>query len=80
MNLRAIAKKLQIALSVKGKHISINQYQSWSDRAERMVTKFVVCEKRIVKGKPKSVAICETYQMADVVKTLASLLNDGGGG
>jgi hypothetical protein len=44
-----------------------------------MVTKFVVCEKRIVKGKPKNVSICETYQMADVVKTLAALLNDGGG-
>lgn len=69
-----------MALSMKGKYICINQYQAWSDRAERMVTKFVVSEKRIVKGKPKNVSICETYQMADVVKTLASLLNDGGGG
>lgn len=80
MNLHAIAKKLQMALSMKEKYISINQCQAWSDRAERMVTKFVVSEKRIVKGKPKNVSICETYQMADVVKTLASLLNDGGGG
>lgn len=79
MNLHAIAKKLQMALSMKGKYISINQYQAWSNRAERMVTKFVVSEKRIVKGKPKNVSICETYQMADVVKTLAALLNDGGG-
>lgn len=79
MNIHAIARKLQLALSMKGKYISINQYQAWSDRAERMVTKFVVCERRIVKGKPKNVSICETYQMAEVVKALASLLNDGGG-
>lgn len=45
-----------------------------------MVTKFVVCEKRKIEGKEKDVSICETYQMADVVKSLASLLNGGGDG
>lgn len=45
-----------------------------------MVTKFVLSEKRKVEDKEKDVAICSTYQMADVVKTLAAILNDGGDG
>lgn len=80
MNLHSTARKLQTALSARGRHIKINQYQSYSERAERMVTKLVVCEKRRIEGKEKDVIICATYQMADVVKTLAALLNDGGGG
>ena len=45
-----------------------------------MVTKFVLSEKQNVEGKEKDVAICSTYSMADVVKTLAAILNDGGDG
>lgn len=45
-----------------------------------MVTKFVLSEKRKVEDKEKDVAICSTYSMADVVKTLAAILNDGGDG
>ncbi len=80
MNLHATARKLQTALAVRGRHIKINQYQSYSERSERMVTKFVVCEKRKVGSKMKDVSICETYQMAEVVKALAEILNGGGGG
>lgn len=80
MNLHALARKLQKALAIRGRYIKINQYQSYSERSERMVTKFVVCEKRKIDGKEKDVSICETYQMADVVKSLASLLNGGGDG
>lgn len=79
MNLHATARKLQTALAVRGRHIKINQYQSYSERAERMVTKFVVCEKK-VEDKEKDVVICSSYKMADVVKTLAALINDGGDG
>ena len=78
-NLRGLANKLQTALAAKGRKIKINQFQSWSDRQQRMVTKFVLCEKRMVNEKLKDVAILETYQMADVVKSLATLLNDSGG-
>lgn len=78
-NLRGLANKLQTALAAKGRKIKINQFQSWSDRQQRMVTKFVLCEKRMVNEKLKDVAILETYQMADVVKGLAALLNDPGG-
>ena len=80
MNLHATARKLQTALTMKGRYIKINQFQSYSERAERMVTKFVLSEKRNVEGKEKDVAICSTYSMADVVKTLAAILNDGGDG
>lgn len=80
MNLHATARKLQTALTMKGRYIKINQFQSYSERAERMVTKFVLSEKRKVEDKEKDVVICSTYQMADVVKNLAAILNEGGDG
>ena len=74
MNLRRTANKLQTALCQKGRYIRINQYQSYSERAERMVTKFVLTERRMTdEGEMKNFTIMETYQMAEVVKTLAEL-------
>lgn len=82
MNLKATALKLQTALCRKGVHVSINQFQHYSDKAERMVTKFVVTQPKYVakEKKWKNVTICESYQMIDVVKRLAGLLKDDGGG
>lgn len=80
MNLHAMARKMQTALSMRGRHIKINQYQSWSDQAGRMVTKFVVCEKQMTDGKAKDTIICESYKMSDVVLALSRLLKDDGGG
>lgn len=82
MNLNAIAKKLQTALVHKGVRVSINHYQFYSEKAERMVTKFVLTRLRYFRDeqKWKNVTICESYQMIDVVQTLAGLLNDDGGG
>lgn len=78
MNLKRIAYKLQMALCQKGQFVKINQYQSYSERAERMVTKYVLQEIReTMDGKKKSVTIFESYQMADVVKFLAEM--HGGG-
>lgn len=76
MNIKRLAYKLQTALTQKGRFIKINQYQNYSPKAERMVTKYVLSEKYIVKGKPKDVVIMETYQMADVVKMLAEILQE----
>lgn len=78
MNLRRIANKLQTALCMKGRYIKINQYQSYSPKAERMVTKFVLTEKQEVKEtkRIKNVTILETYSMADVVKELARIYGD----
>ena len=77
MNLKKLSVKLQTALANKGRYIKINQSQSYSPKAGRMVTKYVLSEKRLTeKGKPKDFAILNTYQMADVVKELARMLND----
>lgn len=73
-SLRQTANKLQTALCQKGRHIKINQFQSYSERAGRMVTKFVLQETRETPtGKRKAVTILETYQLADVVKKLAAI-------
>lgn len=80
MNLKRTAYRLQDALIHRGRHIKINQYQAYSEKTGRMVTKYVCCEKRMTDGKMKNVTVCESYQMADVVLALSALLNDGGGG
>lgn len=76
-NLRALAYKLQKALLANGVKIKINQMQAYSERMDRMVTKYVVYEYR-PDEKPKNVTLLETYQIADVVKLLAGLYSDGG--
>ena len=80
MNLNALARKMQTALMNKGIRVSINQFQRYSEKAERMVTKFVLTKPQYVEKekKVKNVTICESYQMIDVVQTLARLLKDDG--
>lgn len=73
-SLRQTAYKLQTALCQKGRHIKINQFQKYSEKAGRMVTKFVMQEtKKNDGGKTESVTILETYQLADIVKKLAAI-------
>lgn len=80
MNLKGIAYKLQTALCKQGRYIKINQYQSYSNRKERMVTKYVLTEKiQCDDGKMRDFPILESYQMVDIVKKLASMLDNGGG-
>lgn len=77
MNIKRLAYKLQTALIQKGRYIKINQYQTYSERAERMVTKYVLLERRMNSvGKMKDFVIMESYQMAEIVKRLAEMLND----
>lgn len=73
-SMRRLAHTLQTALCQKGRHIKLNQFQSYSERQGRMVTKFVLQEKRAFEGnKKRDVTIMETYQLADVVKKLAAI-------
>lgn len=73
-SLRQLARKLQTALCQKGRYIKLNQYQSYSEKQERMVTKYVLQETRdFPNGKKKNVTILETYQLADVVQKLAAI-------
>lgn len=76
-NLRALAYKLQKALLANGVKIKINQMQAYSERMDRMVTKYVVY-RYSPDEKPKNVTLLETYQIADVVKLLVGLYSNGG--
>lgn len=73
-SLRQLSTKLQTALCQKGRHIKVNQFQSYSEKAGRMVTKFVLQEtKQNDTGKVNTVTHLETYQLAEVVKKLAAI-------
>ena len=77
-SLRQLARKLQTALCQKGRYIKLDQYQSYSEKQERMVTKYVLQETRdLPNGKKKNVTILETYQLADVVQKLAAIYGGG---
>ena len=79
MKLNRLARRLQTALCMQGRHIRINQFQHYSEKKERMVTKYMLSEEKINSdGKRYYAAILETYQMAEVVKALAGLLDTGG--
>lgn len=79
MKLNRLARRLQTALCMQGRYIRINQFQHYSEKKERMVTKYMLSEEKINSdGKRYYVAVLETYQMAEVVKALAGLLDTGG--
>ena len=77
MNLYATARKLQTALCQNGRIFKINQVQSYSTRAERMVTKYLLIETREHNGKRVNTTILETYSLVDVVKMLAAIYGGG---
>lgn len=70
-NLRPLLHKLQAAHSAKGRRILVNQFQAYSEKAERMVTKIVLSEKQ--KGKMQK--IFETWNVHEAVRFLADELN-----
>lgn len=74
MNLRKVATKLQTALCQKGRFIKLNQMQAYSEKTGRMVTKFVLTEKKKnAAGRMRDSTIMESYQLADIVKKLAQI-------
>ena len=75
--LKTIANKLQKALTINGRYITINQNQFYSEKLEKMCTKYVLKEKMEIDGKMKDMTLLETFCMVDVVKFLADLLNGG---
>lgn len=75
--LKSIANKLQKALTMNGRYITINQNQFYSDKLEKMCTKYVLKEKVEIDGKMKDMTLLETFRMVDVVNFLADLLNGG---
>ena len=75
--LKSIANKLQKALAMDGRYITINQNQFYSDKLEKMCTKYVLKEKMEIDDKMQNVTLLETFRMVDVVNFLADLLNGG---
>lgn len=75
--LKSIANKLQKALTMNGRYITINQNQFYSEMLEKMCTKYVLKEKVEIDGKMKDMTLLETFRMVDVVNFLADLLNGG---
>ena len=82
-NYRTVARKLQTALAMSGRKISINQYQAYSARAGRTVTKYVLSEYVLSeyvqhtpgeKGKYQN--LFESWSLPDVVKYLANLYSE----
>lgn len=75
--MKSIANKLQKALTMNGRYITINQNQFYSDKLEKMCTKYVLKEKVEIDDKMQNVTLLETFRMVDVVNFLADLLNGG---
>ena len=76
--LKSIANKLQKALTMNGRYITINQNQFYSEKLEKMCTKYILKEKVEVDGKMRNTTLLETFRMVDIVLFLADLLNGGG--
>ena len=75
--LKSIANKLQKALTMNGRYITINQNQFYSEKLEKMCTKYVLKEKMEIDDKMQNVTLLETFRIVDVVNFLADLLNGG---
>lgn len=75
--LKSIANKLQKALTMNGRYITINQNQFYSEKLEKMCTKYVLKERMEIDDKMQNVTLLETFRMVDVVNFLADLLNGG---
>lgn len=75
--LKSIANKLQKALTTNGRYITINQNQFYSEKLEKMCTKYVLKEKMEIDDKMQNVTLLETFRLVDVVNFLADLLNGG---
>ena len=75
--LKSIANKLQKALTMNGRYITINQNQFYSDKLEKMCAKYVLKEKMEIDDKLQNVTLLETFRMVDVVNFLSNLLNGG---
>lgn len=77
LSLKSIAYKIQKALTFKGRYITINQNQFYSEALEKMSTKYILKEKVEENGKTKYKTLLETFRLIDVVNYLADILKEG---
>ena len=76
--LKSIVYKLQKALTLKGRYITINQTQFYSEQLSKMCTKYFLKEKKEIDGEEKNTILLETFRMIDIINFLADELNGGG--
>jgi hypothetical protein len=77
LSLKSIAYKLQKALTLKGRYITINQSQFYSEQLGKMCTKYFLRERQVTDDKQENITLLETYRMIDVVNFLADILKEG---
>lgn len=75
--LKSIVYKLQKALTLRGRYITINQTQFYSEQLDKMCTKYFLREKQEIDGEEKNVTLLETFRMIDIINFLADMLNGG---
>lgn len=75
--LKSTVYKLQKALILKGRYITINQSQFYSEQMDKMCTKYILKEKQKSDGKEKEVVLFETFRTVEIITFLAELLNGG---
>lgn len=74
MNFKALMYKLQTALICRGVKVKINQFQSYSEKSNRMITKYVITISKQHGDKIKNEKLLESYRLSEVVQKLAELL------
>lgn len=75
--IKPLVNKILLALSLKGRKISLRQYQVYSEKAEKMVTKYTLFEPN---ENGKVYKIFEAWSAVEVVKFLANELKKDGDG
>ena len=73
-NYKSLMRKLQTALAQRGECVSVTSLSVWSEKAGRMLTKWVLSRK----ADGKYHAIYETWQAPDMVKHMVSIYNGEG--
>ena len=74
-NIKTLIYRLQTALVAKGRHISINQFQNYSEATKRMSTKYVLAERN---ESGKYVQLYESWRLPDIAQFLAAELESSG--
>lgn len=76
-NLRPLIRKLQQALALQqGRRISMSIFQSYSPKAQRTVSKYILSEQRIDDdGKARYHTLIQSWSLPEIVKCLAAELN-----
>ena len=74
MNPHSLIKKLQFALSQKGRRFTVNQRQFYMSDSGKLLTEYTVIEQR---DGEKNITHLETYSPVHVIKYLSEINREG---